>query len=71
MLQEVCDFRLGQTLDVVRGDAQILAGISKPSQQTQAVLVKYIFIKSVLGNLGEGQVKDKDANGQIIEKDNK
>ena len=47
ILQEVVDFRLGQTLDEVRGNAAILSGIAKPSIQIQAICVKFIFIKSL------------------------
>ena len=32
-IQEVIKFKLGQTIDDVRGNAQILSGIAQPSTQ--------------------------------------
>ena len=59
ILQEVIDFRLGQTLDEVRGNAAILSGITKPSNQIQAICVKYIFIKSLYQKMIDmGQAAD-------------
>lgn len=48
LLNDVVNFRLGQTIDEVRANAVILSGIAAPSTVQQAVCVKFIFIKSLL-----------------------
>jgi len=48
LLKQVVEFRLGQTIDEVRGDAVILSGIAQPVIHIQAVCVKFIFIKKLL-----------------------
>lgn len=48
LLNDVVNFRLGQTIDEVRANAVILSGIAAPSSVQQAVCVKFIFIKSLL-----------------------
>jgi hypothetical protein len=42
ILNKVSEFRLGQTLDDVKGNAQILSGIAVPPTQQQAITVRYI-----------------------------
>jgi len=54
LLNDVVNFRLGQTIDDVRGNAVILSGIAQPSPHIEAVCVKFIFISSVVGKNQEG-----------------
>lgn len=44
LLEDLQDFRRGQTLDVVKNDATILSGISKKVLVQQAICVKFIMM---------------------------
>lgn len=44
---------MGQTLDEVRSNAMILSGIAQPNPFVQAVCVKFLYVKEVIGNLPE------------------
>ena len=74
LLNKVHQFRLGQTLDEVKGSAQILSGIAVPPTQQQAVVVKYIFVDEILKyGLHESknnEDKNQDNGGNVDEKDN-
>ena len=73
LLNEVSAFRLGQTLDEVRGNAMILSGIAKPPPEQQAVFVKWIYVdvsefKDDDEDDGKGAAADVEQYGEKLSK---
>ena len=72
LLEQVQDYKSGQTIDEVRKSAIILSGIATPITQVQAICVKLIFIPSILGNMekipyiGPNKLEKINQNGRRI-----
>lgn len=60
ILKKVLDFRVGQTLDDVKGNAQILSGIAVPPSTQQAIQVSYIYVLDLFATNQELDQKDFD-----------
>jgi hypothetical protein len=57
ILNKVTEFRVGQTLDDVKGNAQILSGIAVPPTSQQSITVNYIFVDNILASKFEPYVE--------------
>ena len=57
ILKDVQAFRLGQTLDEVKSNGQILSGIAKVSKRVQAIVVKFIIMNAIAGPIAPESIK--------------